>query len=100
MANRRMLTSFMFVSLFFPIVVNIFLGSVLPAFHLEDSAVYAMIVYLLVLAFIMAFELYLACSQDKSAEDYRVLARPHDDEVEVAPVRFSQAQSDLRKVGD
>lgn len=81
-------------------MVNIFLGSVLPAFHLEDSAVYVMIVYLLVLAFIMAFELYLAFSEDKSAEDYRVLARPHDDEVEVAPVRLSQAHSNLMKVGD
>ncbi|KAM7447097.1 DOMON domain-containing protein frrs1L [Porites harrisoni] len=78
-------------------VVNIFLGSVLPAFHLEDSAVYVMIVYLLVLAFIMAFELYLAFSEDKSDEDYRVLARPHDDEVEVAPVRLSQAHSNLTK---
>ena len=61
---------------------------------------YVMIVYLLVLAFIMAFELYLAFSEDKSAEDYRVLARPHDDEVEVAPVRLSQAHSNLTKVGD
>ena len=81
-------------------MINIFLGSVLPAFHLEDSAVYVMMVYLLALAFIVAFELYLACSQDKSDEDYRVLARPHDDEVEVAPVRLGQAQSNLTKVGD
>ncbi|CAH3167988.1 unnamed protein product [Porites lobata] len=78
-------------------VVNIFLGSILPVFHLEVSAVYVMIVYLLALAFVMAFELYLACSEDKSDEDYRVLARPHDDEVEVAPVRVRQAQSNLRK---
>ena len=99
MSNKRMLTSFVCFA-FSPVVVNIFLGSILPVFHLEVSAVYVMIVYLLALAFVMAFELYLACSQDKSDEDYWVLARPHDDEVEVAPVRVSQAQSNLRKVGD
>ena len=81
-------------------MVNIFLGSILPAFHLEVSGVYVMIVYLLALAFVMAFELYLACSQDKSDEDHRVLARPHDDEVEVAPVLLSRAHSNLTKVGD
>ena len=79
-------------------MVNIFLGSVLPAFHLEDSAVYVMIVYLFALALLVAFEFYLACSKETDDENYRVISKPQDDEVELDPVPFSQATRNIRKV--
>ena len=79
-------------------MVNIFLGSVLPAFHLEDSAVYVMIVYLLGIALVVAFELYLARRAVVDGDNYRVLSKPHDDEVELEPAPLRRAQSDLRKV--
>lgn len=78
-------------------VVNIFLGSVLPAFHLEDSAVYVMIVYLLALALLVAFEFYLACSKETDDENYRVISKPQDDEVELDPAPLSQATRNIRK---
>lgn len=76
-------------------VINIFLGSVLPVFHLEDSAVYVMIVYLLVLAAVVVFEIYLALVKAKD-DNYRILAKPQDDEVEFtsAPV----GKSDIKKI--
>ena len=63
------------------LVINIFLGSVLPVFHLDDSAVYVMIVYLLVLAAVVVFEIYLALVKAKDVSNYRILSKPQDDEV-------------------
>ena len=79
-------------------VLNIFLGCILPAFHLEDSGVYVMIVYLLGIAAVVFFELYLACSTASDGDNYRVLSRPDDDEVEVTTVPARQALDDIRKV--
>ncbi|PFX23976.1 putative ferric-chelate reductase 1 isoform X2 [Stylophora pistillata] len=79
-------------------VINIFLGSVLPAFHLESSAVYVMIVYLLVLAAVVMFEIYLAYKQGKSVKEYCVLSKPQDDEVELTTVSASRTEIDVEKV--
>nr|XP_058952023.1 putative ferric-chelate reductase 1 isoform X3 [Pocillopora verrucosa] len=79
-------------------VINIFLGSVLPAFHLESSAVYVMIIYLLVLAAVAMFEIYLACKQGKSVREYCVLSKPQEDEVDLTPVSASGTEIDVEKV--
>ena len=79
------------------IVVNIFLGSTLPAFHLDDSGVYVMIVYLLGLAAVVLFDIYLTCSQTKDLSNYCVLSKPQDDEVELAPLP-RRTQSDREMV--
>ena len=79
-------------------VINIFLGCILPAFHLEDSGVYVLIVYLLGIAAVVFFDLYLACSTASDGDNYRVLSRPDDDEVEVATVPARQTFDDIRKV--
>ncbi|XP_078352613.1 ferric-chelate reductase 1-like isoform X2 [Oculina patagonica] len=78
-------------------VINIFLGSVLPAFHLDNSAVYAMIVYLVVLAAVVGFEIYLAVMKATDISSYRVLSKPQDDEVELTPAPVSRTQSDIKK---
>ena len=83
---------------FFSKVINIFLGSVLPAFHLESSAVYVMIVYLLVLAAVVMFEIYLACKQGKSVREYCVLSKPQEDEFDLTPVSASGTEIDVEKV--
>ena len=79
-------------------MVNIFLGSVLPAFHLEDSAVYVMVVYLLAIVAVVAFELYLARISVTDVDIYRVLSKPQDDQVELTPTPRTRTPSDLRKV--
>ena len=79
-------------------MVNIFLGSVLPVFHLEDSAVYVMIVYLLVLAAVVVFEIYLALVKAKDVGNHSVLSTPQDDEVELASAPFGRTQGDIKKV--
>lgn len=78
-------------------VVNIFLGCVLPAFHLENSAVYVMIVYLLALASVCGFEFYLTLCTKIDADNYKVLSRPDSDEVEVAVTSRRQNSGDVRK---
>lgn len=78
-------------------VVNIFLGCVLPAFHLENSAVYVMIVYLLALASVCGFEFYLTLCTKIDADNYEVLSRPDSDEVEVAVTSRRQNSGDVRK---
>jgi len=80
------------------LVINIFLGSVLPVFHLDDSAVYVMIVYLLVLAAVVVFEIYLALVKAKDVSNYSVLSTPQDDEVELTSAPVSRTQSDIKKV--
>lgn len=77
-------------------MINIFLGSVLPVFHLDDSAVYVMIVYLLVLAAVVVFEIYLALVKAKDVRNYRILAKPQDDEVEFTSA--PAGKSDIKKV--
>ena len=79
-------------------MINIFLGSVLPVFHLDDSAVYVMIVYLLVLAAVVVFEIYLALVKAKDVGNYRVLSKPQDDEVELTSVPVGRTQGDIKKV--
>lgn len=79
-------------------MVNIFLGCVLPAFHLENSAVYVMIVYLLALASVCGFEFYLTLCTKIDADNYKVLSRPDSDEVEVAVTSRRQNSGDVRKV--
>jgi len=79
-------------------VINIFLGSVLPVFHLDDSAVYVMIVYLLVLAAVVVFEIYLALVKAKDVSNYSVLSTPQDDEVELTSAPVSRTQSDIKKI--
>lgn len=79
-------------------MINIFLGSVLPTFHLENSAVYVMIVYLLVLVAVVVFEIYLACMKATDISNYRVLSKPQDDEVELTSAPVSRTQSDIKKV--
>lgn len=88
----------LFVIIISFLVINIFLGSVLPAFHLDNSAVYAMIVYLLVLAAVVGFEIYLAVMKARDISNYRVLSKPQDDEVELTPAPVSRTQSDIKKV--
>ncbi|XP_015774001.1 PREDICTED: putative ferric-chelate reductase 1 [Acropora digitifera] len=78
-------------------VVNIFLGCVLPAFLLENSAVYVMIVYLLALASVCGFEFYLTLCTKIDADNYKVLSRPDSDEVEVAVTSRRQNSGDVRK---
>lgn len=80
------------------LVINIFLGSVLPVFHLDNSAVYVMIVYLLVLAAVVVFEIYLALMKAKDVGNYRVLSKPQDDEVELTSAPVGRTQSDIKKV--
>lgn len=58
---------------------------------------YVMIVYLLGIALVVAFELYLARSAVVDGDNYRVLSKPHDDEVELEPAPLRRAQSDVRK---
>ncbi|KAK2547459.1 Ferric-chelate reductase 1 [Acropora cervicornis] len=79
-------------------VLNIFLGCVLPAFHLENSAVYVMIVYLLALASVCGFEFYLSLCTKTDADDFNVLSRSDGDEVEVAVTSRRQNSGDFRKV--
>ncbi|KAJ7350979.1 DOMON domain-containing protein frrs1L [Desmophyllum pertusum] len=79
-------------------VINIFLGSVLPTFHLDNSAVYVMIVYLLVLVAVVVFEIYLACMKATDISNYRVLSKPQDDEVELTSAPVSRTQSDIKKI--
>jgi len=79
-------------------VINIFLGSVLPVFHLDNSAVYVMIVYLLVLAAVVVFEIYLALVKAKDATNYCVLSKPQDDEVELTSAPVRRTPSDIKKV--
>lgn len=78
-------------------VVNIFLGCVLPAFHLDNSAVYVLLVYILGCCAVVIFEFYLACQRPSGADDYRVLSRPEGDEVEVVPVPRRQTGGEIRK---
>ncbi|XP_068726811.1 ferric-chelate reductase 1-like [Montipora capricornis] len=78
-------------------VTNIFLGCLLPAFHLENSAVYVMLVYLLAIAGIVSFELYLTLCTKSDIDDFRVLSRPEDDEVEVALTPRRHNTGDIRK---
>lgn len=85
------------ISLYFS-VINIFLGSVLPIFHLDNSAVYVMIVYLLILAAVVMFEIYLAVMKTKDIGNYRVLSKPQDDEVELTSAPVGRTQSDIKKV--
>lgn len=80
------------------LVINIFLGSVLPVFHLDDSAVYVMIVYLLVLAAVVVFEIYLALVKAKDVSNYRILSKPQDDEVKLTSAPVGKTQSDIKKV--
>ena len=79
-------------------MINIFLGSVLPVFHLDDSAVYVMIVYLLVLAAVVVFEIYLALVKAKDVGNYCVLSKPQDDEIELTSAPVGRTQSDIKKV--
>ena len=79
-------------------MINIFLGSVLPVFALDNSAVYVMIVYLLVLAAVVVFEIYLALVKAKDVSNHRMLSNPEDDEADVASAPFSRTQTDIKKV--
>ena len=93
-ANMKLFLIYSFLFL----VINIFLGSVLPVFHLDDSAVYVMIVYLLVLAAVVVFEIYLALMKAKDVSNHRILSKPQDDEAELTSAPFGQTQSDIKKV--
>ena len=65
-------------------VVNIFLGSALPEVESGDSGVYVMVIYCLLLAAILALELYLFMNRtQKNLADYWALVKPKEDEIEL-----------------
>ena len=59
---------------------------------------YAMIVYLLVLAAVVVFEIYLAVMKARDISNYRVLSKPQDDEVELTSAPVGRNESDIKKV--
>jgi len=54
-------------------VVTVFLGIRLPASSLDDSALYAMIVYCLGVAIVVVFELYLSLKKEKTGTRFSPL---------------------------
>ena len=57
---------------------------------------YVMIVYLLVLAAVVLFEIYLAVVKVKDVRNYCIISKPQDDEVEFTPAPVGK--SDIKKV--
>jgi len=54
-------------------VVTVFLGIRLPASSLDDSALYAMIVYCLGVAIVIVFELYLTLKKERTETRFNPL---------------------------